>query len=135
MASADEVLFAPIDGSDEPWRVETRKLVTVMQQFAERQLPKRPKGALLLEEMMELAHLKGQKDFWFVEPGYGCNIYDDFNGLIYVSDEGDARLQDPEGDSVWEFNLYPHPTSKIFVFATEAEGQAYAELLADAESC
>jgi hypothetical protein len=131
MSSADDLLFAPIDGSDEPWRAETRKLVQFLKEMKERTRPKRPEGALTLEELMECYYERDQHTFWVVDGADGKWDFE-FNGEVYVDDAGYAGLSAPDGDPVIEWNLFPSDNSDAFVFASEDYATKYEdELISD----
>lgn len=130
MSQADDLLFSPIDGSAcEPWRASCRHVVEEIRSQLKKLYPARPEGAMLLEDMMERFHKHGQGIFWAVDEFDGMFEFD-FDGTVMVSNGG-ADFG-PNGDPIYEWNLYPHPTMKTYTFFDEKSAEKYRQSLEDA---
>jgi hypothetical protein len=123
MSSADDILFAPLAGSDAPWR---QSCLTIIEEYEQRlkNVQRRPAGALFLEGLMEAYHLHNQWTFYIVEKLDGIVEFL-FNGTIYLTEDG-IRLNDEFGDDdALELNLYPDTGNDTYVFADLKAAEAY----------
>lgn len=124
MTAADDVLFAPIDGSDEPWRQQCRHFISQLEEIR-RERKKRPAGAMLLEKLLERFYVHGQVTFWIVDPVEGKFEFD-FNGKVFLMENGFAALSEPDGEPVIEWNLFPNEeNSMCFTFWEERDADIY----------
>lgn len=129
MSDADNILFAPITSGHEPWRVECRKVIDRLEEEKRKRKQLRPKGALRLEEMLELYHDQEQRMFFLVDEEGMFDI--EFNGEVYLNDTCEATICAPEDDgfSIPGYNLFPNEMSKNFVFVDHDLASAYENSL------
>lgn len=136
MTKIDDILFAPI----QPWREHCREVAAYIAINGEQLKPMRqiypldrprPAGALLLEQLMELYHVNGRRDFCFVL-GFRegpQQHYMTFDGTILFGKYENGKFPLLGGfqgrRSIRDLNLVPNTYTRHYVFVTAHEANTY----------
>jgi hypothetical protein len=142
MSSVDDILYAPIAAA-EPWRLLCHEIVEYITVQGPVLKPMkllypidriRPKGSLLLERLMELYHLFGQRQFFFVVGGKHTRLMETFyidGSLIFnrYEDGGAPMLGSRNSRSIRDMNLVPNTYNRNYVFGDEHTARAYFKSL------
>ncbi len=139
MSKIDDLIFEPIM-SALSWRDQCRIIVEYIEKKGESLRPMkqvlslsrpRPFGSLLLEELMELYHDKGQRVFYCVVIDSKNRIVSSliFNGTLIFGkyEEGNAPMLGGFNGrrSIRDLNLVPNTYTRHYVFTSETDACAY----------
>lgn len=142
MSSIDDILYGPV-AQAEPWRQLCRQIVEYITTQGQILKPMkllypidriRPSGSLLLERLMELYHLGGQKRFFFVVGGKHTRLMEtfDIDGVLIFNryEQGGApMLGGRNGRSIRDMNLVPNTYNRNYVFGDEHTARTYFKSL------
>jgi hypothetical protein len=143
MTSVDDLLFEPILILS-AWRKKCRIVADYIENMAPTYKPMkqiypidrpRPAGSLLLEQLLELYHDKGHRDFYYAIAG---NTSRSVNALVFDGGIIFGKYEDGEipilsgfngRRSIRDLNLVPNTYTRHYVFASGDEARLYINSL------